>query len=111
MTDSTRRRAAAARRPSTVRPSRPERMLVSVYLPTKDRIERLRKAVDSVLGQTHRDLELIVIDDGSTDATADLLASVRDPRLRVERCARQGLTLALNRALEIGRASCRERVS
>jgi glycosyltransferase involved in cell wall biosynthesis len=62
-------------------------MLVSVYLPTKDRIERLRKAVDSVLGQTHRDLELIVIDDGSSDGTPAYLAALaaRDPRVLVIR--------------------------
>lgn len=62
-------------------------------------------AVESVLGQTLDDLELIVIDDGSTDATPDVLASFRDPRLRIERGGREGLTRALNRALELSRAA------
>jgi glycosyltransferase involved in cell wall biosynthesis len=57
------------------------------------------EAVASVLAQTERDLELIVVDDGSTDATPDLLAAVVDPRLRVHRQARAGLTRALNLAL------------
>ena len=64
----------------------------------------VREAVTSVLTQTLADLELIVIDDGSTDSTPEVLASIRDPRLRVERRARQGLTLALTRALELARA-------
>jgi glycosyltransferase involved in cell wall biosynthesis len=64
----------------------------------------IRDAVTSVLTQTLADLELIVIDDGSTDATPEVLASLRDPRLRVERRDRQGLTRALNRALDLARA-------
>jgi len=64
----------------------------------------VREAVDSILAQTFADLEMIVIDDGSTDGTPEALASIRDPRLRVERRTRQGLTLALNRALELAQA-------
>ena len=47
--------------------SRPD---VSVILPTRNRREELSRAIDSVLGQTHDDLELIVVDDASTDDTA-----------------------------------------
>jgi beta-1,4-mannosyltransferase len=58
-------------------------MLISVYMPTKNRVELLTRAVNSVLGQTHRDLELWVVDDGSTDGTVEYLqrASVADSRL------------------------------
>lgn len=55
---------------------------VSVILPTWNRLPLLRKAVDSVLAQTHRDFELIVVDDGSTDGTRDYLESIEDPRVR-----------------------------
>jgi glycosyltransferase involved in cell wall biosynthesis len=60
---------------------------VSVYIPTKNRLHSLRRAVDSVLAQTHRDIELIVVDDGSTDATADYLLGVQlhDSRVTVIR--------------------------
>ena len=64
----------------------------------------VREAVASVLAQTAGDLELIVIDDGSTDATPELLAAVRDSRVRIERRAHAGLTRALNRALALARA-------
>jgi glycosyltransferase involved in cell wall biosynthesis len=61
-------------------------------------------ATASVLGQTLPDLELIAVDDGSTDETADLLYAFHEPRLRVERQPRAGLTRSLNRALSLARA-------
>jgi glycosyltransferase involved in cell wall biosynthesis len=61
----------------------------------------IREAVASVLGQTAPDLELIVVDDESTDATPGALAAVTDPRLRVIRQSRQGLTRALNRGFAL----------
>jgi glycosyltransferase involved in cell wall biosynthesis len=64
----------------------------------------ISRAIGSLLAQTLDDLELIVVDDGSTDATAGLLSGVRDPRLVVERQARAGLAAALNRALGRARA-------
>lgn len=54
---------------------------VSVILPTYNRAYCLRRSIDSVLNQTFTDFELIVINDGSTDDTADLVRSYRDPRL------------------------------
>ena len=77
---------------------------VSVLMGVWNGAPRVREAVESVLHQTLSDLELIVIDDGSTDASAAILASVDDPRLRVERRAHGGLTTALNRALALARA-------
>lgn len=62
-------------------------MLVSVYMPTRNRVELLRRAVDSVLAQTYRDIELIVVDDASSDGTDDYLRrrANTDPRLIVIR--------------------------
>ena len=77
---------------------------VSVVMGVFNGAPWVEAAVESVLGQTLDDLELIVIDDGSTDATPDVLTSLRDPRVRIERRGRQGLTRALTRALELARA-------
>ena len=77
---------------------------VSVLMGVHDGEPWVREAIASVLAQTAPDLELIVVDDGSTDGTPATLAAIRDPRLVVVRQARQGLTRALNRALRLARA-------
>jgi glycosyltransferase involved in cell wall biosynthesis len=58
---------------------------ISVILPTRNRAHTLRRAVASVLAQTRADLELIVVDDASTDDTAGVLAAIDDPRMKVLR--------------------------
>ncbi len=55
---------------------------VSICVPTYNGGEPLRAAIASVLAQTWRDFELIVIDDGSTDATPEIVRSFADPRVR-----------------------------
>ncbi len=78
---------------------------VSVLMGVHNGAPLVREAVMSVLTQTAPDLELIVIDDASDDATPDLLAAVSDLRLRVERPRNhEGLTRSLNRALGMARA-------
>jgi glycosyltransferase involved in cell wall biosynthesis len=75
--------------------------LVSVLLAAHDEARYVGAAIDSVLGQTLRDLELVVVDDASTDGTSDVLADVRDDRLVVLRNEEQlGLAASLNRGLE-----------
>jgi glycosyltransferase involved in cell wall biosynthesis len=59
--------------------------LVSVVTPTYNRAPLLPRAVQSVLGQDYRDLELLVVDDGSTDETPRVMAGFTDPRLRYTR--------------------------
>jgi glycosyltransferase involved in cell wall biosynthesis len=77
---------------------------VSVLMGVWNGAPWVREAIESVLSQTVSDLELIVVDDDSTDATPGILASFRDPRLQVVRRARGGLTSALNAALRLSRA-------
>jgi glycosyltransferase involved in cell wall biosynthesis len=67
----------------------------SVLLPVYNRPELVRQAIDSVLGQTFGGYELIVIDDGSTDGTRDLLRSY-GARIRMIRQENQGPEVARN---------------
>lgn len=57
--------------------------LVSVIMPVYDRQDTIRRAIDSVLCQTYADLELIVVDDGSTDDTVDIVRAYTDRRIRL----------------------------
>lgn len=73
---------------------------VSVIMPVYNGEKYLRSAVDSILRQTFRDFELMVVDDGSTDGTSGILTSIRDPRLKVLRQpSNMGVAAALNRAM------------
>jgi len=78
-------------------------MLVSVIIPTFNRGAMLHRAVASVLAQTHTHLELILVDDGSTDKSVDDLGAWTDPRLWILRQPRQGVSAARNAG--IARAS------
>ena len=81
-------------------------MRVSVVMPVRDGERFLREAVESILGQTIPGLELVVVDDGSTDSTPAILAELvtRDDRVRVERQAAEGLTSALNTGCALAKA-------
>jgi GT2 family glycosyltransferase len=76
---------------------------VSVLVPTYDRARYIGAAVESVLAQRFTDLEVIVVDDGSTDETAAILARIDDPRLRVLRREHGGIGKALNAGLHVAR--------
>jgi glycosyltransferase involved in cell wall biosynthesis len=71
-------------------------MRVSVIIPTYNRAAWVMEAVASVLGQTYRDFELFVVDDGSTDATPAALASFGGKITVLRREERQGVSAARN---------------
>jgi glycosyltransferase involved in cell wall biosynthesis len=64
--------------------------LVTVVLPTYNRARTLPRAIASVLNQDYRNLELLVVDDASSDDTAAVVAAVGDPRVRYIRLPRNG---------------------
>ena len=87
-----------------------ERGLVSVVIPTYNRESLLLQALESVREQTYRPLEILVVDDGSTDATAQLLSEwcdqyAQSPGLlsRILRQDRAGACAARNRGLQASR--------
>ncbi|MEO6030183.1 MAG: glycosyltransferase [Candidatus Binatia bacterium] len=79
---------------------------VSVVLPTRNRAGIVREAIATVQAQTFRDWELIVVDDGSTDATADVVRPfLADARIRYVAQVFAGHAVARNRGVREARGS------
>jgi len=76
-----------------------ENPLVSVIIPTYNRAWVLKEAIDSVLAQEFKDFELIVVDDGSTDNTGEILDSYEQDIL-VLRQSNKGVSAARNRGID-----------
>ncbi len=76
---------------------------VSVLLPVRNGLPYVVRAIDSILQQTWSDFELLVIDDGSVDATADYVRGLTDPRVRALSSGGGGLAAALNLGLDAAR--------
>ena len=57
-------------------------MKISVVIPLYNKARHIARALASVLCQTHTDLEVIVVDDGSTDGSAERARELADPRIR-----------------------------
>jgi glycosyltransferase involved in cell wall biosynthesis len=75
--------------------------LISVIIPAHNAGRFIRRTLDSVLGQTHRALDVVVVDDGSTDDTAVAVQEIahRDPRVRLFRTPNRGVSAARNLAI------------
>lgn len=76
---------------------------VSVITPTYNRAKLLKETATSILNQTFVDLEYIIVDDGSTDDTQDVLRTFRDSRIRTIRQSNQGEVIAINNAWSTAR--------
>jgi hypothetical protein len=77
----------------------PQATRVAVITPTRDRAHVVERALASVRAQTHTRWQHVIVDDGSLDGTADLLAAIDDPRVTVVRTTGLGNAGALNAGL------------
>jgi len=77
---------------------------VTVCIPVYNREAFIAQAIESVLAQDFDDYELLLLDDGSTDRSLEIMRSSRDPRIRVEiNDGNQGIPFTRNRALQLAR--------
>lgn len=76
-------------------------MLISVVMPSYNHVRYVMQAARSVLDQTHAQVELVVIDDGSKDDSVALLRTIRDPRFKLVTQENRGAHAAINRGLDL----------
>jgi len=81
-----------------------QRPLITVLIPAFNAASTIERALDSVLAQTYDDYEIIVVDDGSRDATSEIVAGYDNDRIRLLRLAsNQGASSAVNEGLAAAR--------
>lgn len=74
---------------------------VTVLMPVYNGEKYLKLAIDSILAQTFKDFELLIINDGSTDGTQTIIESYKDPRIRVHSQKNQGVAQSLNTGIKL----------
>ncbi|MFB2881907.1 glycosyltransferase [Floridanema aerugineum] len=74
--------------------------LISVIIPVYNGEKTIQETVESVLNQTFKDWELIIINDGSQDATLDIVSRIEDPRIKVFSYPNAGLATSRNRGID-----------
>jgi glycosyltransferase involved in cell wall biosynthesis len=77
---------------------------VSVLVPVFNKAPYLRRSIDSVLAQTFANFEVVLVDDGSNDGSAEVIRAYTDPRLRLVQQSNAGAGAARNRAFAESRA-------
>ena len=78
--------------------------LISVILPAYNAERFLEEAIDSILAQTYKNFELIVLNDGSTDRTEEIILSYNDPRIRyIKNESNLKLIKTLNKGIALAR--------
>ncbi|GAB3526593.1 glycosyltransferase family 2 protein [Arthrobacter monumenti] len=83
--------------------SPPDGPLVSIVISTFNRAEYLPDCINSILGQTFEDFEVIIVDDGSTDNTQEVVESFAEPRIKYFRRANSGISASRNFGTQVAR--------
>ena len=76
---------------------------LSVILPVYNCEKYIRSSISSILEQTFSDFELIIIDDGSTDRSADIISEFTDRRIHLYQQENKGLALSLNIGIHLSK--------
>ena len=76
--------------------------MITVIIPAYNSASLIKEAIDSILQQSYRDIELIIINDGSTDNTESIIRSFKDGRIKlVNNGSNQGIVYSLNKAVAL----------
>lgn len=78
-------------------------MLCSVIVPLYNKENYIDVAIQSVLRQTWQEFEIVIIDDGSTDRSAEIVKAIADPRIRLIQQENKGVSHSRNRGIEMAR--------
>jgi glycosyltransferase involved in cell wall biosynthesis len=77
--------------------------MISVIMPVYNTEKFLKRSIDSILSQTEKDFEFIIVNDGSTDASEEIILSYDDPRIVYVKQENQGVAAARNKGLSIAK--------
>lgn len=74
--------------------------LVSVIIPLYNKEKYIKRCIDSLVEQTYKNLEIIIIDDGSTDNSSNIIEQYKDERIKLIQKENEGVSLTRNRGIE-----------
>ncbi|CAD5917263.1 putative glycosyltransferase RBE_0706 [Planktothrix rubescens] len=78
-------------------------VMISVVIPAYNAEKTIQQTIDSVLNQTFQDFEIIVINDGSTDLTLDIVSGINDPRIKILSYPNSGAAVSRNRGFDVAK--------
>lgn len=74
--------------------------LVSVIIPLYNKEKYIKRCIDSLVKQTYKNLQIIIVDDGSTDNSTDIISQYKDERIELIQKKNEGVSLTRNRGIE-----------